>query len=235
MLQGKRKKFSFNKKKTAAQPEVPTEGALDAGQETIAGLVTVQNDEQPTVDSQYLEQQSSKPLICRQSIRFDDVQVSDLRVEGYSECILYITYPLTTIFLKNCSGCAILLQENTTGSCFIEGLSKCTIMLPKGVRQMRCHSSTNVTITGSVFSDPIIEDCTGFEFYKDDVYSVDGKEQRDNMILNVQDFNWLSQQQSPNFDGYTKDTSDLYNAFDLLKCKDEFQLQDLESLLAFDF
>lgn len=81
----------------------------------------------------------------------------------------------------------------------------------KTSKQSRMHTSTNMDIYLHVTSEPIIEDCTDMRFapypYQEvlptdqllTLFVAAGLRPEKNLFENVKDFNWLRQQQSPNW------------------------------------
>jgi hypothetical protein len=86
-----------------------------------------------------------------------------------------------------------IIVSTSQDSCLLHSLKDCILFVR--ARQLRIHDSVNVTVYSNVNSGPIIEDCSSMRF---GLWDCEGTE--DNQWNNVQDFCWLKQSKSPNFE-----------------------------------
>jgi len=120
-------------------------------------------------------------------------------------CNLNLNGKMKTLWLKNLKNCIINIGV-VDGPCFVDNLVGCQLQLV--AHQVRIHNSNTTTFKLWAMSKPIIEHCKQLKFgkydYKYDNYEHDLEEakltERENLWDQVQDFNWLKQDKSPNFD-----------------------------------
>ncbi|KAL0490964.1 tubulin-specific chaperone C [Acrasis kona] len=108
-------------------------------------------------------------------------------------------------YLKSLKNCTVLMGP-ISGSAFLQNCTNCTIVLAS--RQARIHTSTNCDFYLYTRSDPIIEHCSDVKFapYDFDYENVDQHfkmaqfdRSKNEEWYKVKDFNWLKQEQSPNW------------------------------------
>lgn len=116
----------------------------------------------------------------------------DLFLVSLQNCI--IQGPKTAysaLHIENMSNC-ILLDTEVQNSVLIRTVSDSVIVL-RHCHQLRMHDAKNVIVLLHVPTSPIIEDSSSIRFGQW------GPDDSSNRFADVSDFNWLRQQQSPNW------------------------------------
>ncbi|KAF9926600.1 hypothetical protein BGZ67_008054 [Mortierella alpina] len=148
------------------------------------------------------------------SISAAQVQVreaKDVALTNLTECTVNLVHndiPLGAIHIKNLRRCTLVVPP-VSGSILLHDCEDCVIV--GACHQSRMHTSKNLTIYLHVTSEPIIEDCIHMRFapypYADilpaehltRLFKVAQLDPAKNYYDRVKDFNWLRQQQSPNW------------------------------------
>ncbi|CAO3565962.1 unnamed protein product [Mortierella alpina] len=134
----------------------------------------------------------------------------DVALTNLTECTINLVHdiPLGAIHIKNLRRCTLVVPP-VSGSILLHDCEDCTII--GACHQSRMHTSKNLTIYLHVTSEPIIEDCARMRFapypYVDilpeeqlaRLFKVAQLDPAKNYYDRVKDFNWLKQQQSPNW------------------------------------
>ncbi|KAF9277679.1 hypothetical protein BGZ68_009076 [Mortierella alpina] len=134
----------------------------------------------------------------------------DVALTNLTECTINLVHdiPLGAIHIKNLRRCTLVIPP-VSGSILLHDCEDCTII--GACHQSRMHDSKNLTIYLHVTSEPIIEDCTHMRFAPYPLADILPAEQLarlfqiaqldpvKNYYDRVKDFNWLKQQQSPNW------------------------------------
>ncbi|KAF9959340.1 hypothetical protein BGZ70_008873 [Mortierella alpina] len=190
-------KFSFKSRKAAGSPSSPSSSTASP---THSAAITPK----PTG--------SPKPTSFVDETQF-------MRFENRSGEYLFIgslTLPQTTdaegrisakdVALTNLTDCTVNLVHNIPlGAIHIKNLKRCTLVIPPS----RMHTSKDMDIYLHVTSEPIIEDCTEMRFAPygqilpseqlERLFEAAQLNPARNYFDRVKDFNWLRQQQSPNW------------------------------------
>eukprot|EP00116_Pleurobrachia_bachei_P006664 sb/3466926/ len=193
-----RKKFAFGggkKKKTTAPPPAPVVAPtpvapVEGGDNRFAkysGDVVVTDKTSDTIH------------ISREQTTGKDVLLKNL-----TSCTVHIPGVLGTLHCTNCTDCTFIIGV-ISGSLFLERCSNSTFTVT--CQQARIHTTHDATFHIHVTSKAIIEDCTGLRFgerkeggyegYLEDFKS-SGLGDSNNWS-DVDDFNWLNKEQSPNW------------------------------------
>ncbi|KAF9955604.1 hypothetical protein BGZ72_003586 [Mortierella alpina] len=145
-------------------------------------------------------------------------EAKDVALTNLTDCTVNLVHdiPLGAIHIKNLRGCTLVVPP-VSGSILLHDCEDCIIIgachqqLSAIVQQSRMHTSKNLTIYLHVTSEPIIEDCTHMQFAPYPYLNILPAEQlarlfqvaqldpAKNYYDRVKDFNWLKQQQSPNW------------------------------------
>ncbi|KAF9211774.1 hypothetical protein BGZ59_007611, partial [Podila verticillata] len=132
----------------------------------------------------------------------------DVALTNLTNCTVNLVHniPLGAIHIKNLKQCTLVIPP-VSGSILLHDCEGCTLI--GACHQSRMHTSNNMDIYLHVTSEPIIEDCTDMRFAPygqvlpseqlDRLFEVAQLDQTKNFYDHVKDFNWLRQQQSPNW------------------------------------
>ncbi|KAG0292228.1 hypothetical protein BGZ96_004408 [Linnemannia gamsii] len=199
-------KFSFKSRKTAGATPSPTSTPKPAA----SPKPTVST---PTIDqTQFLkfEDRSGEHLFIG-SLSVSDAgsaAAKDVALTNLTNCTINLVHniPLSAIHVKNLKHCTLVFPP-VSGSILLHDCEGCTLI--GACHQSRMHTSTNMNIYIHVTSEPIIEDCTDMRFAPygqilptedlDRLFEIAQLNRAVNLYDKVKDFNWLRQQQSPNW------------------------------------
>lgn len=199
-------KFSFKSRKTAGATPSPTSTPRSAA----SPKPTVST---PTIDqSQFLkfEDRTGEHLFIG-SLSVSETEpgaAKDVALTNLTDCTINLVHdiPLSAIHVKNLKRCTLVFPP-ISGSILLHDCEGCTLI--GACHQSRMHTSTNMNIYIHVTSEPIIEDCTDMRFAPygkilpsqelDRLFEAAQLNQGVNLYDKVKDFNWLRQQQSPNW------------------------------------
>ncbi|KAF9095717.1 hypothetical protein BGX23_012750 [Mortierella sp. AD031] len=132
----------------------------------------------------------------------------DVALTNLTDCTINLVHgiPLGAIHVKNLKRCTLVFPP-VSGSILLHDCEGCTLI--GACHQSRMHTSTNMNIYIHVTSEPIIEDCTDMRFAPygqilpdeelDRLFEAAQLNRSVNLYNRVKDFNWLRQQQSPNW------------------------------------
>ncbi|KAF9955875.1 hypothetical protein BGZ70_010083 [Mortierella alpina] len=137
-------------------------------------------------------------------------EARDVALTNLTDCTINLVHDilLGAIHIKNLRRCTLVVPP-VSGSILLHDCEDCTII--GACHQSRMHTSKNLTIYLHVTSEPIIEDCIHMRFapypYVDilpeeqlaRLFQVAQLDPAKNFYDQVKDFNWLKQQQSPNW------------------------------------
>ncbi|KAF9974221.1 hypothetical protein BGZ73_002407 [Actinomortierella ambigua] len=138
----------------------------------------------------------------------NDGHAKDVALTNLTDCTINLvhTIPLGAIHVRNLKRC-ILVIPPVSGSILLHDCQGCTLI--GACHQSRMHTSSDMTIYLHVTSEPIIEDCTDMRFAPygnflpeeqlDQLFQRASLDRTKNFYDQVRDFNWLRQQQSPNW------------------------------------
>ncbi|KAF9993817.1 hypothetical protein BGZ80_010367 [Entomortierella chlamydospora] len=138
----------------------------------------------------------------------DDGVAKDVALTNLTDCTINLVHdiPLGAIHIKNLKRCTLVIPP-VSGSILLHDCEGCTLI--GACHQSRMHTSRNMDIYLHVTSEPIIEDCTDMRFAPygqilppeqlDRLFEVAQLNASKNYYDKVKDFNWLRQQQSPNW------------------------------------
>ncbi|KAH7044700.1 tubulin binding cofactor C-domain-containing protein [Linnemannia elongata] len=199
-------KFSFKSRKTAGATPSPASTPRSAA----SPKPTVST---PTIDqSQFLkfEDRTGEHLFIG-SLSVSETEpgvAKDVALTNLTDCTINLVHdiPLSAIHVKNLKRCTLVFPP-ISGSILLHDCEGCTLI--GACHQSRMHTSTNMNIYIHVTSEPIIEDCTDMRFAPygkilpsqelDRLFEAAQLNQGVNLYDKVKDFNWLRQQQSPNW------------------------------------
>jgi hypothetical protein len=140
----------------------------------------------------------------RHSFSTPSPSITALYLLRIASSVLTISIPYSSIHINTISNSLIYCPVKIDGSMLISNMKNCIIIL-KFAQQVRIHDSSGCRIFLKSRSGPIIEDCEDMHFGEYPRSSLsDGEEEwcakGGEMWRDVQDFNWLKQTPSPNFD-----------------------------------
>ncbi|KAI8335941.1 tubulin binding cofactor C-domain-containing protein [Chlamydoabsidia padenii] len=119
----------------------------------------------------------------------------DISLSYLSKCIIWLpteTITISTVHIKQIKDCVIVCGT-VQGSILIYGLEHS--ILTVNCHQFRMHDAKNVDVLMCVSSRPIMEDSNGIRVGN----TQDQKSSVNNYFSQMDDFNWLKQQASPNW------------------------------------
>ncbi|CAO3610244.1 unnamed protein product [Cunninghamella blakesleeana] len=149
----------------------------------------------------------------------------DISLSHLENCIVWLindSIEIATIHIKEVKRCIIICGK-VKGSVLIYGLKDSIISID--CHQFRMHNATNVEVLLNVSSKPIMEDST-----KIFIGDLANNKTSTNYYDQIEDFNWLKQQASPNWTIMKNDRKE-----QLIKSTQKMIGQDqLDSLLSFD-
>ncbi|KAG0270054.1 hypothetical protein BGZ95_001812 [Linnemannia exigua] len=201
-------KFSFKSRKTAGATPSPTSTPRPiASPKHIASTPTIDQSlflkfEDRTGEHLFIGS-LSLPLSGAGAGAAKDVALTNL-----TDCTINLVHdiPLGAIHVKNLKRCTLVFPP-VSGSILLHDCEGCTVV--GACHQSRMHTSTNMNIYIHVTSEPIIEDCTDMRFAPygqilpveelDRLFEAAQLNRSVNLYDRVKDFNWLRQQQSPNW------------------------------------
>jgi len=193
-----RKKFAFKSKKIVDKPN-PSSQSIEST-ETKATKSGQTEDLPTSVDSnERLSGQQSR-IICKAAGTLS----KDFSIAFLQFCTVYLCDKMEAMRINNLSNCNVYVGPVST-SIFIENCTNCCFGLAS--QQIRIHTSTNCDFYLRVKSNPIIEDSNTVRFAPYN-FSYNGildqlketaLDQETEKWANVEDFNWLKLQRSPNW------------------------------------
>ena len=207
-LQAPRKKFSFKSRTKTKQVDIQKEVepiVLEAssdlsGLQACSGLRLTGNNLHHVVDQQ--QDASSQNTVYIVDL---DSSLIDCRNAIFSSA-----------YVKNVKNSVIILGA-LSGSIHIEAC--CASVVAVGCHQFRMHESRDTRVYLHVTSHPIIEDCNGISVgpYPSSVFASEAEftaklinshlDPLMNSYAQMEDFNWLKQQASPNWHAVTIEDS----------------------------
>ena len=184
-----KKKFAFGKKKNAATNSNVTENKETLAAEKFAkytGDVIYENKSNQTLD-----------------IPKEEIHKKDVLLKNLTNCTVNLHSTIGTLHCTNCTNCTFSTGP-ISGSIFLESCNGSTYHVT--CQQARIHTTHSATFHIHVTSKAIIEDCKELRFgkreqfyegYEDDL--VEAGLCDTNNWDDVDDFNWLSKDPSPNW------------------------------------
>jgi len=181
-----KKKFAFGKKKNAVA--APKEEVIAPKKHIISYTSDITISDK---SSEHIE------------LPRDEIFKKDILFRNLTNCQIFLQNCLGTLHCTNCTSCTFHIGP-ISGSLFLEECNNSTFHVT--CQQGRIHTTTNATFYIHVTSKAIIEDSQGLRFgkrtvlypgYEDDMVQAGLGEV--NNWDDVDDFNWLSKEQSPNW------------------------------------
>lgn len=151
----------------------------------------------------------------------DDLGSHGFSVVDCRDCVVYLHGALLALQLRNLERCTVIVVGQIKGATMMFGLVDCVVCLVSN--QIRIHDSVRSTFRLHVRSNPIIEHCTELKFgplcpknidqlssdevevLETDINTLGGQNELWGV---VHDFNWLKDDQSPNWCGFPPCSSD---------------------------
>ncbi|KAG9319825.1 hypothetical protein KVV02_007227 [Mortierella alpina] len=136
------------------------------------------------------------------------ITAKDVALTNLTDCTVNLVHniPLGAIHIKNLKRCTLVIPP-VSGSILLHDCEGCTLV--GACHQSRMHTSKDMDIYLHVTSEPIIEDCTEMRFAPygqilpseqlERLFQAAQLNPARNFFDRVKDFNWLRQQQSPNW------------------------------------
>ena len=149
---------------------------------------------------------------CNKKYTKDEIKgKNNILMENINKCDIYLLYDFKACYINNCSKCNIYLGS-ISGGTHITNCTESKIYLM--THQLRIHQTTKTHFYVLINSNPIIEHSKENVFHplkiKYDEYEnnlkISGINENNNKWDQVQDFQWLKKDKSPNFD--TDDTNE---------------------------
>ncbi|KAG0328986.1 hypothetical protein BGZ99_003850 [Dissophora globulifera] len=200
-------KFSFKSRKTPAT-------GISSPPTTPAPKSTVSHKSSPTIDQTHFmkfEDRADDYLFIGSlslPLGDDGTTAKDVALTNLQNCTVNLVHdiPLGAIHIRNLKQCTLVIPP-VSGSILLHDCEGCTLI--GACHQSRMHTSSNMDIYLHVTSEPIIEDCTDMRFAPygqilpaeqlDRLFEAAQLNPSNNYFDKVKDFNWLKQQQSPNW------------------------------------
>lgn len=131
----------------------------------------------------------------------EEIHRKPVSLSNIDACVVKVDGNASTIHMNNIRRSKIYLGP-VSNSVFIENCSNSTLHL--ACHQLRMHTSDNCKVYLHVGSRPIIEHCKGIGFapafhIDKDLFQESGLDDGKNHWDEVDDFNWLSEEKSPNW------------------------------------
>lgn len=190
----KKFKFSSKAKNSIANKETETNGIKEN-----SNKCNIYSDEDLV-----LKDVSNKTLILKEQ---DLQNKKNLIIENVKECKIYALFAFKSFFAKNILNSHVYVGSVSGGS-HVTLINDSEIYL--GTHQMRIHESFNTIYSILVNSNPIIEHCSKLKFIAldkcivypkmNEIMKDSGLDFKANKYENIQDFQWLKQEKSPNFE-----------------------------------
>ena len=183
-----KKKFAFGKKKNAAANTNITEKKENTDNKfsKYTGDVIYENKSNETLN-----------------IPKNEIHKKDVLLKNLTNCTVNLKSTMGTLHCTNCTNCTFFVGP-ISGSLFLESCNESVYHVT--CQQARIHTTHSATFYIHVTSKAIVEDCKGLKFgirdqfyegYEDDVAEAGLGET--NNWNDVDDFNWLSKDPSPNW------------------------------------
>ncbi|CAO3686799.1 unnamed protein product [Umbelopsis ramanniana] len=195
-----RTKFSFKSRSKKAATTTNTKQTKPADVNTIASTNVSSTIEQNTI--KFTNVQDSYLTFPHDS----DHSMMDVSISNAKRCIIRLDekqHGVSAVHIKDVEQC-VIIAGRVSGSILIYGCKR-TIILAE-CHQFRMHDSTTVKLLISVSSHPIMEDSQDIEigpYHTQLALSNDNAlehvERPKNYYDHMEDFNWLKQQESPNW------------------------------------
>jgi hypothetical protein len=116
----------------------------------------------------------------------------DFALAHLRDCDVFVAEEFTALHVADIANCRVFVAP-VDGSVYVEGCTNCVFAVAS--HQLRIHSATDTRFLVRCRSNPIIEHSTGLVFGP---YCCDSRDD-DQSWQNVQDFNWIKPEQSPNW------------------------------------
>ncbi|KAI8368684.1 tubulin binding cofactor C-domain-containing protein [Choanephora cucurbitarum] len=178
-------KFSFKSKKKKTVTKLPSSTDVKTIQEQ-------KDDTDMLSDATVLFKDKTNTILSLENQNTNGSRI-DVLLSNLKDCIIILEkkdVSLSAIHIKNVDRC-VIYGGTIEGSVLMYGLTNSTLIV--GCHQFRMHESHNVDIMLHVTSRPIIEDSNQIQVGRWDV------EGSNNYYDQVEDFNWLKKQASPNW------------------------------------
>ncbi|KAF9161054.1 hypothetical protein DFQ26_004918 [Actinomortierella ambigua] len=210
-------KFSFKSRKAAASPSSSLSSTPSTSSSAVASAAMAVDSSAPSpnksaVDESLFmkfENRSNEHLfIGALALTADDGQAKDVALTNLTNCTINLVHsiPLGAIHIRNLKQCVLIIPP-VSGSILLHDCQGCTLV--GACHQSRMHTSSDMNIYLHVTSEPIIEDCTNMRFAPygsilpeeqlEQLFQRADLDRNKNLYDRVKDFNWLRQQQSPNW------------------------------------
>ena len=130
---------------------------------------------------------------------------SSFEIKGNEGCTIELQALANCLYISGNRNCVIKIGA-VRNSVMIDDCHKCTFELL--THQLRVHKSKECEFFIFASSKPIIENCTELKFAKhrfeysglEEDLKNSGLKDKENLYEQVQDFNWLKTEKSPNFE-----------------------------------
>uniref|UniRef100_A0A7S2X9A2 C-CAP/cofactor C-like domain-containing protein n=1 Tax=Lotharella oceanica TaxID=641309 RepID=A0A7S2X9A2_9EUKA len=191
-----RKRFRFRKRRTKkSKPDQTQASDAKAGDAHSAESSSLVETTMHTIESK-----NNIEL----KLKEEDIHHKNIKFSSLSNSQVWALFPTNTIRLTDLEKTTIIVGP-VSGPVYIERCTDCTFFLP--CRQLRVHEVKGCTFYLNVMSKPIIEHCTGVRVGRYNVAYPTLEEELEkagfskgtNCWNQVCDFNWLRDQQSPNW------------------------------------
>ncbi|XP_007890647.2 tubulin-specific chaperone C [Callorhinchus milii] len=193
-----KKKFAFKSRKKAA-----AHAPRSASPASLISTVSPKPADSTTREDQNLcgfSDADSQVLVRRA----EEINGKDVLLSRLSNCVVKLLGSPNTLHIKNVTDTKVLCGPVST-SVFVDQSVGCTFAV--ACQQLRTHNTKDANVYLHVTSRAIIEDCTGVSFApfnwkyegieKD--FELAGLDRTKNNWNNIDDFNWLASDHSPNW------------------------------------
>ncbi|KAI8575443.1 hypothetical protein K450DRAFT_261747 [Umbelopsis ramanniana AG] len=195
-----RTKFSFKSRSKKAATAINTKQTKPADVNTAASARVSNTIVQNTI--KYTDVQDSFLTFPQDS----DHSMMDVSISNAKRCIIRLDekqHGVSAVHIKDVEEC-VIIAGRVSGSILIYGCKRSIILAD--CHQFRMHNSTTVKLLLSVSSHPIMEDSQDIvigPYHAQPALSNDNASQHverpKNYYDHMEDFNWLKQQESPNW------------------------------------
>lgn len=206
-----KKKFAFKNRskvgnKDAAAAATPT----SASESTPPAEATNQSSQAPEANSapavpsvpdcDAFRGEQGKTLVKERGT----ASTGDFALANLQDCTVSLLNDMSALWVSGLTNCKVLASP-VAGAIFLDHCTNCTFIIAS--RQIRIHNSHDCSYYLHTASHPIIEHCKGMRFAPYNLSQQDTGDrfqeaqlnQQDNHWQEIDDFDWLRAQQSPNW------------------------------------
>ncbi|KAF9962051.1 hypothetical protein BGZ65_009798 [Modicella reniformis] len=204
-------KFSFKSRRPASGSSSPSTSSVSSSPKPAAASLKPTSTINQSLFLKF-EDRTGEHLFIGSLYSGDEERerkaAKDVALTNLTDCTINLVHNILVgaVHIKNLKRCTLVIPP-VSGSILLHDCEGCTLI--GACHQSRMHTSSNMDIYLHVTSEPIIEDCTDMRFAPygqvfpaeelDRLFEAAHLNASVNYYDKVKDFNWLRQQQSPNW------------------------------------